>query len=266
MTKVGDLQALYERYRDQGFHLIAIADEPAEEVDRVLRGRGAGYWIGVDREQRTLAGYAGEGGLAIPHYVLVDVDGIVVSTGLPTPEQIEAQLARVFDPALGRDLHPALAAARADYDRGAIGAAWAQLDKAAAAAPDEALEADRAFLRAKIERYAAWLRERAERALGRDEPDAAMGDLVTLEVRFAGLEAGTWAKERAKALAKDPRVHAQRFAWDKLRKAIAKELKGMASASARRSVVFAYTTVAKSHPDTRAGQLAAERAAELQEE
>lgn len=224
----------------------------------MMEGKGARYWIGIDNEQVTMQRYAGEGSLAIPRYYLVDVDGVVVSSELPDEEQIEALLKRVFEPALGRDLHQELVSAREQYERGAAGAAW----KAAGLlveSEDETLAADAAFLRSKVERYLAWQKERIERALKQSERAAAMGELLVFEVRFAGMDAATWATEQIKTLTKHADIHAQRFAWNKLRKALAKEAKGAKSRGARSSLVYAYKKIIKSHAGSVAASIAQER-------
>ncbi len=256
--KVGHLQELHEKYYDQGFRVVAIADEPPQEVKEVLEGKGARYWIGIDCDQDTLQRYAGEGSLAIPHYYLVDVDGVVVSSELPDEARIEELLKHVFEPALGKDLHEKLADAREDYERGAAGAAWKTAGKMVES-EDESLAEDATFLREKIERYVSWQRERIERSLAEGRHADAMGELLVFEVRFAKMDASKWASEQIKALEKHEDIHAERFAWDKLRKAIAKEAKGVERRSARKSVVYAYGKVVKSHAGTVAAKIAKER-------
>jgi hypothetical protein len=167
-------------------------------------------------------------------------------------------LQRVFEPALGRTLHAGLADASADYERGAAGAAWLAAEKALAA-PDEALAKDAAYLREKVEKYSAWQRERIERALAEQKWPDAMGDLLVFETRFEGMDCAAWAKARIAALAKEPDIHSDRFAWDKLRKALAKEMKGADSASARKSAVFAYSAIVKAHASSPAARIASER-------
>lgn len=220
--------------------------------------QGARYWIGLDTEQSTLQRYAEEGSLALPRYYLVDVEGVVVSSELPDETGIEEQLKRVFEPALGRELHEKLAGARADYDRGAAGAAWLSAGKLVED-EDETVAEDAEFLREKVERYAAWQREKIERALSRDLYAEAMGELLVFEVRFTGMDVTEWAKGRIDELEKREDVHAERFAWDKLRKALRKEAKGIKSRGARQSVVYAYRKVVKSHAGTVAARIAQER-------
>jgi len=235
-----------------------MADEAAAEVKEVMEGKGARYWIGIDDTQSTLQRYATEGDLPIPQYYLVDVDGIVVSSGLPDEEKIEELLKRVFEPALGRDLHGQLAEAVADYERGTAGAAWLA---AGTLVDDEDAQVaeDAAFLRAKVERYVSWQRDRIEGALAKGKRAEAMGGLLVFETRFAKMDVATWATDQIKDLEKHEDVHADRFAWAKLRKAIAKEAKGVKTRGARNSVIYAYKKVVKSHKGTVAARIAAER-------
>ena len=223
-----------------------------------MEGKGAGYWIGIDSDQVTLPRYAGEGSLPLPRYYLIDVDGMVVSSDLPDDEQVEELLKRVFVPALGRDLHEKLAAARADYERGAAGAGWLAAGKHVDS-EDKTLAEDAVFLREKVERYSVWQRERIERALGKGQRAEAMGELLVFEMRFAKMDASKWATEQIKELKQHKDIHAERFAWDKLRKAIAKEAKGVKSKGARKSVVYAYSKIVKSHKKSAAAEIAAQR-------
>ena len=69
--------------------------------------------------------------------------------------------------------------------------------------------------------------------------------------------------EQIQALKQEESIHAERFAWDKLCKAHAKEAKGVASRSARKSVRYAHSKVVKSHGDTVAAKIAQQRLAAL---
>ena len=228
----------------------------------MLGDKGARYWIGVDDQQTTLQRYAGEGGLPLPRYYLVDVNGVVVTSDLPDETLIESLLEKVFEPALGRTLHERLAEAREAYERGTAGAAWKAAGKLVDG-DDETVTADAVFLREKVERWAAWQRERIEDALAKGEHPRAMGELLVFEIRFAKMEVAAWAADRIRALKDHEAIHPDRFAWDKLRKALAKEAKGVGSRSARKSVVYAYAKIVKSHADTLAAKIAEERIAAL---
>lgn len=243
--------------------MLVIADEPIQEVQEAVESRGGKFWIGWDPEQQSMKRYAEEGSLPIPQYYLVDVDGVVIGSDLPDGTAVEKQLERAFMPALGRDLHEKLADAVAAYARDAAGAAWTGV-QAFLEDEDETLAEDATFLCEKVERYVAWQRERIERALSSGKRSEAMGDLLVFEVRFAGMDASEWAVEQVKALKAEKEIHADRFAWDKLQKALAKEAKGVESKGARKSVLSAYGEVVKRHPDTVAARIAAERMAALE--
>ncbi|MCA9315077.1 MAG: TlpA family protein disulfide reductase [Planctomycetes bacterium] len=262
MQEVGHLQELHATYAARGFMVVAISDEEPAQVRSAMEEHGAGYPIGIDTRQASLRAYAGSGSLSLPCFYLVDVDGVVVSQGLPTPQVIEEQLRRVMDPALGRELHASLSSAVADYERDACGRAWVASGKHTAS-DDAKLAEDAAFLRAKVERYAAWQRERIEKAIAAEKHEDAMADLVIFEIRFDGMEATAWAQQQIDRLAEEEVVHAERFAWSKLRKALAKEMKGTDSAGKLKSVLYAYKKLGDAHPATVAARIAAERSEAL---
>lgn len=249
---------MHETYFDQGFRVIAIADESAEEVRALMTAKGGKYWIGIDPEQGSMQRYAGPGSLGIPQHYFVGIDGTVIGMHTPTPSQIEEELKKIFDPALGRELHEDLATATSAYERGAIGAAWVAASKVRESTT-EAPAADAAFLVEKIETYATRSRDAVERSLAAKRLPEAMGELLLIEARFAGMECVAWAKEQIATLLKEDEIHAQRFAWDKLRKALAKEMKGMPNKGARRSVVTTYKQLIKAHPLDAAAEIAKAR-------
>ncbi len=266
MSKVDRLQELHETYGPRGFVMIGIADEDhPDKVEKAMKARGVTYPIGVDVRQRTVRSYATKGALPLPRFYFVDVDGVVLASAErdpPTPKQIEAQLERVFLPALGRSLHADLAAAVDDYERDACGLVWKRAG-ARAKSDDETLAEDARFLRAKVERYAAWQRERIEKLRKADAHEDAMAELVLYERRFDGMEGADWSRKQIKALLEIPAIHAERFAWGKLRKAMAKEWKGVGSSGKRRSVQVAYRRIVKQHGASRPGKIASARLAAL---
>lgn len=265
MAKVGDLQALHEKYHARGFRLVAIADEELSHEDQVkqeMAERGATFPIGIDDKQTTVRRYASRGSLSLPRFYLVDGEGTVVSSRIPTEKELEALLETVYEPALGRTLHEKLATARAAYERDAAGVAY-EAAQAFVEADDEALAEDAAFLRTKIERYAAWHREQIEKALADERVSDAMGELLLFQVRFGGMDAVTWADEQVGALVKHEALHAERFAWKKLRAAMAKEAKGVEKRSALKSVRYAYEQVVKRHAGSAPAAVARARLAAL---
>src|SRR5687768_7339068 len=101
-----------------------MLDEPPEDVRKVLPEAPGNLWVGMDTSQSTLQRYATEGSMPIPRFYLVDAEGKVVGQDVPEPADLERLLERVFVPALGRTLAPALDGARTAYDLGRPGAAW----------------------------------------------------------------------------------------------------------------------------------------------
>ncbi len=262
MSKVGHLQKLHETYGKRGFVMIGIADEEhPKHVAKAMKAKEATYPIGVDVRQRTVDGYATKGVLPLPRFYLVDVDGVVVSSAQrepPTAAQIEAQLERVMLPELDRALHESLASVVADYERDACGLAWKTATKHTTS-EDAKVAEDARFLRAKVERYAAWQRERIKKLLKANTHVQAMAELVVFERRFDGMDVADWARKQIGTLLKVKPIHEQRFAWDKLRKAMAKEWRGVESVGKRRSVKLAYRQLIKKYEETRPAKIAAAR-------
>jgi hypothetical protein len=263
MGMVGDLQKLHEKYSARGLRVVAVSDEPTEDVAKTMRAKGATFWIGIDGDQKTLRAYSTRGTRPLPQFYLVDVEGKVVHSKRPTEAQIEALLEKVMIPELGRKLHTELDAARAFYERDVLGRAWLETTRTAASKTEQ-VATDTAFLRKKIKRYAAWQRARIEAAITEKRLDSAMAELVVFEARFAGLDDAAWAEAQIKTLAKSEGVQAQRFAWGKLRKALAKEVKGAStpgglSKGARKSVAFAYAKIVTKHADSTAAKIAQQR-------
>jgi hypothetical protein len=253
---------MHKKYFDRGFRVLCILDESVEEIRKVFPEERGNLWVGVDSEQTTLPRYASEGALPLPRFYLVDDEGKVVSQDCPEASQIERLLERVFVPTLERDLAPALKDARAAYDRGRAGAAW-KAAEGFAASEDAAVAEDAKFLREKVERYAAWQKDRIERLLQSGGVEEGLGELYLFEFRFPPMECAAWATKRATEVEKDPKVHADRFAWKKLRAALAKEAKAT-SKSALQSAASAYKTVVKDHAGTRAAAIAKDRLDSLQ--
>ena len=262
--ELGDLQSLHETYFERGLRVVAVTFDPTDLVRRVMKAHDATFWIGVDPEDATLNRYAGEGSVPMPRYYLVDVEGVVLGSGKPDVERIERELRRVFDPALGRTLHGDLEDALKAYARGAAGLAWKRAGPFLEA-DDEVLAADALFLREKVERFATWQRDRVDRRLAAGQAAEAMGELLVFQQRFDSMDVTTWAAERIAELEKLEAIHADRFAWQKLEKALAKEAKGVGSRGKRSSVLHAYRKVVKSHPETVAARIAAARIAALEQ-
>ena len=124
MRQIGDLNNLHDKYFDKGLRILAISREPVSKLEKVMvEENQAKYWIGSDPSMSMLKVYGGGG---IPHAYLVDARGKVIADAHSfSAAQIEKHLDKVFDPALGRELHKSLASLVKQYDKGQYGKAWA---------------------------------------------------------------------------------------------------------------------------------------------
>jgi hypothetical protein len=172
----------------------------------LVEQHGAKYWIGSDAGLRTLISYVVPNTVAeFPMTYLVDARGTVVDTGEKLEAKIEYLLQEVFEPDLGRELHAELAAARADFDTAAIGAAWTAA-AAHLASEDAQLAADAKFLRAHAESYGAWKKLMLERQIEAGALPGAVRALKKMERTFAGMDVAAWAAKTRSELEQDPQV------------------------------------------------------------
>jgi len=260
MTQVGHLNTLVEKYYDKGFRVISISKEPVGLLEsKMIKGAGAKYWMASDPGGSTLARYSSKGG-GIPHAYLVDATGKVVLDTHPgnlADSSIEALLDQVFDPALDRELQPALRGAVKHYEKDAPGKAWA-----AAAhhleSENRGLAADAAYLREKAEAWAKFRRKLVEDGIASKDYETVFADLKEIPKLFSGMEVATWAAETRKKLEADPAVKTERKACKALRKAEAREEKAQGKAKKLGPARSAYRAVVKRYPGTQAAKLAEE--------
>lgn len=266
MGKVGYLSTLHDKYYDRGLRVVAISDEPVPLIRaEVIEERKGTYWMGSDPGNETMDGFTDGGRTGIPHFYLIDENGTVVDEGFPSEERLVELLRGMFDDSIGRELHADLAEAQKNYERGAFGKAWSQAGDYIEE-DDEALTADAAFLREKVEGLAEHRMEWIESDLDPRKPPRSYGTLLEVELRFAGLPIADWAEERCKELDDEPEVKRDKKAWKALRAALERDLR---SNGAERKVTVArqyYERVVEKHGFTEAGRCAENAIARLDEE
>jgi hypothetical protein len=253
---VGHLNELHDKYFEKGLRVLAISDEPLNKIKAVMvDDLGARYWMGSDPGKETMAPFGGGG---IPHAYLVDASGKVVADlhpGSLQDSQIEALLAKVFDPSLGRELHKSLAPLVKEYEKGAWGKAWSGAARYEGN-EDAALAADAAFLRERCEAVAAHRKQLVEEAVAEKSYGDALDDLSAIAKDFAGMEAAQWAGARQKELAADPAVAGEIKAWEAYSKAAEKEREAEGKEKKLGQARNAYKAIVKKYPGTRAAGLA----------
>ncbi len=149
----------------------------------------------------------------------------MVSEGLPSESQIEKLLDDVVLRKLDRELHPALAKAKAAFDAGACGAAFAAAGKLLKQKqdPDKAVIADATYLREAIQKNAA-VEQRLIEAV-KSDARKRYGRLMVLRYEYDGLPESKWAQQELRGLAKVERVKRDKKQWRALETAIKREMK-----------------------------------------
>ena len=262
MGKVGDLSKLHEKYFDQGFRVIGVSSENAGKLEKMREDRDAKFWIGIDPADKTSRHFTTGGGTAIPKYYLVNAHGIVVAEGIPDEEELKELLAERFDPALGRETHPELAAARSMYEAGVYGAAWRSAKKATGD-KDEAVVSDARFLCDRIQRASDFWKGLAVAEMKNSTPSHCYGRLLILQHRFQGADLGKWARKELGKLGRDKTVKAEKKAWREFEKGFKQELKAEGREFYLKNAKKTYEKVIASYPRAEAAKLAEKRIAKL---
>lgn len=256
MDQVGHLIELHEKYYDKGLRVLAISAEPASLLrSKMIEEKQANYWIASDPDRGTIGRFTQPGRVGIPHSYLVDANGVVVSDGMPSAQQIESLLENTFDPALGRELASPLKAAAKLYEKGRIGQAWAGAARYLEH-EDRAVAADAAYLRERAEAYAAFRKKLIETGIANRQYGIVFDDLNATSKDFAGMEVATWAAAKEKELSADDAVATEMKAWKAYGKAQAKEEKAGGKEKKLGPVRKAYEKIVQKFPGSRAAEMA----------
>ncbi len=262
-ARVKELKRLHHRYHSKGLRVVAISDEEAGTLRKMVDDLGIEYWLGSDPHDTTLKEFVIHGlPFRKPHHYLVDVRGKVVANKFPTNTQIEKLLEDCFDPRIGRKLHDSLATVRSEYDRGAYATAWR------AAAPhtkskDKAVAADARFLRERVESYGAFCKRMAATDVEGMTEEQAYGKMLELRYDFEGLPTGEWAKEACSRLAKKKTIKSKKSLWKKLEDALKRDLHWNGKDYERQRALQLYRATIKRGGDSEAVRIAKQRLARL---
>ncbi len=259
--EVGYLNWLLDKYGDKGLRIVAFSPDPPEVVEKLfIKQLKARYWIGCDDDRATFGRFAEPGIPAqMPHAYLVGANGKVVAHGPRIPEEaIRDLVEELFDTGLGRELHPVLARACADYEKGDVGRAWTAAGRKTAST-EPAIAEDAKFLLARCEGRAAFTRRIAEkRLLAKDYP-TAWAKLSDLAGAYAPMEVALWAAEKKRELDADPEARKEILAWQEYEKIVARERKADGDPKKLEAVRKEYRSLIAKHPGTRAARAANER-------
>ncbi len=81
VAAIPHLNKLAEKYEDKPVRFISITDEPREKIEAFLQKRPIKAWVGLDTDRSMHRDY---GIKAIPHTVLIGLDGKVAAVTYPT--------------------------------------------------------------------------------------------------------------------------------------------------------------------------------------
>jgi len=257
--RVAELSKLHDKHFDAGFRVLAISNEPFRDLkEKVVAKAKASFWVGSDLSNDTFKGFLEKDQFAIPKFFLVDVEGRVVATDVPSEKVLKKLLSRVFEIKLGKELEPELVTVTTAYEVGAYGGAWQAATKFLTD-KDEAVVKDAKFLRARVEAYAAFRKRGMQEDLGVLPPEQQFGKLLLLRSEFLGMELQTWADEQLKPLRLDKKIKSEKNVWAKLESALDRELKKFDSSYQRKQAVKLYRSIVKKYAKTEAGLIAESR-------
>lgn len=243
--------------------MVAISDEPVATLkSKMVKERGATYWIGSDPKNQTLVSFVGEGPLGIPQFYLVDATGTVVGMEIPREAVIEKLLAETFSLKLEKTLHRKLERARLAYEHGAYTTAFEAAGKLLED-KDQVVVADARLLRRQVSRYAAHRRKIMEAELQTSDPGNAYGNLLLMKHQLAGIDPKlqSWVDGALRRLARtgEIKAKAESKAWRLFEKTLRRDLKGFASDYERGRVQVLYKELADDHRRTTAAVFAKKR-------
>lgn len=76
---------LYNKYKEQGLHFIAITDDPKEKLENFLKKVKVDFWIGRDEDKQDFNNYQI---IARPQIYIINRDGIIVYQGSTVNEDM----------------------------------------------------------------------------------------------------------------------------------------------------------------------------------
>lgn len=258
MKGVPHLQELHDKFNARGFEIVAVSNEDAGKIQSGL----------VDAKKVTYGVVKADIGAVyesrgIPHSWVLDAEGKCIYKGHPngvTAELVEKWVAELAPTKVDRELHKDLKGAVKSFEKGEIGKAQVEVNKAVEGSEDESLKADAEHLKGLIDRHFKLYE-------GKIAKSKEAGDLVAMgkalkdgSEAFKGSELGEkWSAELKELEKSDEYKNTVKAAeeLDKLRD----KLEDMRPSSARKKL----EGIAKKYPDTPAGKEAAELAKRYEE-
>ncbi|MEK7865269.1 MAG: redoxin domain-containing protein [Planctomycetota bacterium] len=252
------LVEIHEKYGPQGFVVLALTSDPKSTLEKFIKDKGITYRIGVDDKREAAQAYSGN---SIPRSWLVDTEGTVVWNGHPaslTESMIEEQLKNVLDTKL-RDVVPALAPAKADFEKKKFGDAWGKAQKVLAneKAP-EADKADAQYVADEVTKRAETALAVVEQKVSTRQFPKAIQKLKEIALLFKGTEWEKAASGKRKTIEADPDAKKELEAQGLLEKLLAQE-KGIKKAKDKKKFLSNYLTFVKKYEGTQAAAQAQAR-------
>lgn len=255
MRLVPHLVEIHEKYGPRGFVVLSITSDPKSTLEKFIKDKGITYRIGVDEKREAAQAYSGT---SIPRSWLVDTEGNVVWTDHPaslTDQMIEDQLKNVLDTKL-RDVVPALASAKGDFEKKKLGDAWGKAQKVLAneKAP-EADKADAQYIADEVTKRAEAAFAAADQKASARQFPKAIQKLKEIALLFKGTDWEKSANEKKKSIEADPDAKKEIEAQALLDKLLAQE-KAIKKNKDKKKFLVNYLTFVKKYEGTQAATAA----------
>lgn len=261
MEKVGDLSKLHSDLFDVGLRVVAVSREPADVLEtKLVKGRGAKFWIGSDVPGETGRNYVAGPGAGYPRYYVVGQDGTVLRDSLPSEAELIAMLERpLVQPPPS---HAKLARAAAAFAVGHYGFT-AKEAQALTKDADAALAKDADALRKQVSGLAKF---RLHMLTTRPDanPNEQFGRLLRFTFQFEGVDGAKAAQAQLDALKRTDQVKRFQAEWSKLEAVLRAEKLAEGKPERFTAVKKQYEDLAKQLNRSLVGRLATEYAAQLQ--
>lgn len=258
MGMVPKLVKVHEKYAAQGLAIVAVSNEAKGTLDAFAKSKSVNYRVGVDTTGDVWKAYPGRG---VPRAWLIGPDGKIVFQGHPgsiTDAMIEEQIKKIAAMKL-RDVEPALAPAKSDFDKKSYGAAYAKAAKVLKdGKAEEKAKADAQYLSDKVKERGDGALATVDELVAAQKYADAMKRLAALQQQFKGSDWEKQAKEKEKALKGNPAVKREQEAQSALEMAMKMEASAKRGRDKKKTIP-GYDAIIKKYAGTQAAADAEKR-------
>lgn len=218
MREVPELVKLQDKFKDQGFTVLAISNEAPGTIESAgITKHKITYPVGAVSKEAF-----GEYGIrAYPTVMLVDPDGKIESTsarGLGEA-QVTELVKKVLPRKIDRELHKSVQKAGKNFDAGEYGKAWEEAGKVLTKeGVEEAEKADATYVQELVQKHADRTKKRAEAMESGKEYRELLEFLDTSAKTFKGMPVSDEFEKKNKELKKDKDVQKEIKAANELDK------------------------------------------------